>query len=159
MSSNKNFWQGVIDRFFDKYSGFKYWVDSTVDGVIRNKGIYTLCTGRTWHHEMIRGEWPVTQIANFPIQSLEAEIMKLFRIAVYRRLKAELPEVKLFCSVHDSLTVDSPEKYMWEVKRIFDEEAAKIPYYLKYYYGIDFNLPFRIESSYGPNYCMLTEFA
>lgn len=85
--------------------------------------------------------------------------MKLFRIAVYRRLKAELPEVKLFCSVHDSLTVDSPEKYMWEVKRIFDEEAAKIPYYLKYYYGIDFNLPFRIESSYGPNYCQLTEFA
>jgi DNA polymerase I-like protein with 3'-5' exonuclease and polymerase domains len=162
VSSNQNYWEAVIERFYGKYKGFGKWVEATVKSVILNKGYYTSITGVQWYHQpqVRRGEseWPRTAIANYPIQHLEAEIMKLYRIHVYKRLVKEVPEAKLFSSVHDSLCVDTPEKYLYTVKCILDEEAAKMPQYLKLYYNIDFNIEFRVESCFGMNYYDLEEF-
>ena len=71
VSTSQKYWQKVIDRFYDKYNGFGTWVTRTTQEVINNGGLYTLCTGRQFFHERLNkhGElvWPVTQIANFPI--------------------------------------------------------------------------------------------
>jgi len=162
VSSTQRYWEAVIERFYDKYSGFGEWVEAILKEVILNKGHYTGIHGAQWYYQPVekRGEsvWPKTQIANFPIQSLESEIMKLYRIAVLRRLKREFPEAKLFSSVHDSLCIDTPEEFLYNIKYMLDEEAKKIPALLKQYYNIDFNIEFRVESCYGMNYYDLVEF-
>ena len=84
--------------------------------------------------------------------------MKVYRIQVLKRLKAEFPEAKLFSSVHDSLCIDTPEHILYNIKYMLDEEAKKIPEYMRKYYGITFNLEFRVESSYGNNYYNLSDF-
>jgi DNA polymerase I-like protein with 3'-5' exonuclease and polymerase domains len=94
---------------------------------------------------------------NHPVQGLGAELVKEFRIGVCNRLPEYRPAV-LFSSVHDDLKVDTPDKYVYNIKSVLEEEAANVPKYMKQYYNMDFNLPFRIEVSRGMNCNELEEF-
>jgi len=49
---------------------------------------------------------------NTPIQGTAADIVKIAMIKVYRRLKREMPEVKMLLQVHDELIFEAPEAFV-----------------------------------------------
>lgn len=166
VSSNPKYWQEVIDRFFEKYSGFRKWVDATIRQAV-NTGQTSIPTGRIFvyerkpnrHGEMV---WPETEIANHPIQGLEAEIMKVYRILLRPKVqefkKRTGSGIVLFSSIHDSVSHDVEDEYIHDIRKIYEETATEVPAALKKYFGFDFNLPFRVECQYGKNFSELVEF-
>lgn len=70
VSSDVKFWQGVIDRYYDKYKGIRKWHDQLLEEVKRN-GFITIPSGRFYAFQPVlkRGmwEWPLTTIKNYPV--------------------------------------------------------------------------------------------
>ncbi len=160
VSTQPKYWEGVIERFYDKYSGIakqhQRWIKAATQGQL-----ITIPTGRQYKFEPFKNkrgeyEWPEKDIVNHPVQGLGAEMVKEYRIGVHNRLKELRPAV-LFSSIHDSLGVDTPDNMVYNVRSVLEEEATKVPSYMKQYYGMDFDLPFRVEISQGPNMLELEE--
>lgn len=162
VSTNQKFWQGVIDRFWDKYKVLYDVQNKWISQATLGKPI-TIPTGRQFMFERVQNkhtgewEWPKRDIACHPIQGLEGELMKVYRIMVQKRM-AEFRPAVLFSTVHDSLAADAPEEYVIPIRDMFQEEAAKMGQYLKEFYGFDLGLDFRVECSRGSNLKELEEF-
>lgn len=106
-----------------------------------------------------------TEMKNYPVQGFATgDIMALYRGMVYRRLLREDPEVqdavKLINTVHDSIMLDVAEVgvvgYVYELMR---EECWKLPAEISRRWGIDVDVPFRIECKYGPNWGDMRKFS
>lgn len=66
-STSRAFWQSVLDAFVGKYKGFASWHVRLVQEA-STTGKIVMCTGREYVFERdSRGEWPVTQMYNYPV--------------------------------------------------------------------------------------------
>ncbi len=107
---DQKFWQKVIDAFYEKYHGIKTYHDRITQEVI-DTGRLVMPTGRIYTFEpKQRGgeyQWPLTDIANYPVQGFAADIMAIIRVNLYTALSIR-PELRyLFCNtVHDSIVLD-----------------------------------------------------
>ena len=59
---------------------------------------------------------------NMPIQGTAADIIKIAMVKVWRRLRDELPEVKLIMQVHDELILEAPALLAPKAAEILREE-------------------------------------
>jgi DNA polymerase I-like protein with 3'-5' exonuclease and polymerase domains len=160
-STNKKYWEEVIERFYTKYEGIakqhEVWIKQATRGEL-----ITIPTGRSYKFEPRQNrrgemEWPDKDIVNHPVQGLGAEMVKEYRIGVHRRMEELRPAV-LFGSIHDQLGLDTPDSLRYNVRSVLNEEAERVPRYMNEYYGMDFDLPFRVEVSLGNNmYDLLDE--
>ena len=160
ISNRQDYWDRRIDRFFSKYDGLAKQHDLWIKAATKGE-LISIPTGRQYTFSPImskKGEmvWPKKDIVCHPVQGLEAEMMKEYRIGVHNRLKELRPAI-LFSSIHDSLGVDTPSELRYNVRGVLEEEAALVPSYMKKYYGMDFDLPFRVEISEGLNMYDLEE--
>ena len=80
---------------------------------------------------------------NMPIQGTAADIMKLAMIAVWWRLKDDLPQARLVLQVHDELIVECPEADAPEVARILAEEMERV---------VTLSVPLTAEAHWGKNW-------
>lgn len=105
------YWQGVIDRFYEKYDGiYKYHANlmreaQSTGQIVSNSGrIYT------FEPKMRRGElkWPENDIVNYPVQGFSADLMSLIRVSAWNRLREWREKEKVFFvnTVHDNLVLD-----------------------------------------------------
>jgi DNA polymerase I-like protein with 3'-5' exonuclease and polymerase domains len=107
---NEKFWQGVIDRFYEKYQGIYNYHTQIIRTVVET-GKLVMPTGRVYEFEqrLRRGEyvWPETDICNYPVQGFAADLMAIVRVNLHSLLLAR-PELRyLFCNtVHDSILLD-----------------------------------------------------
>ena len=139
-------WKEVIEKFYNKYSGLYNWHQSLLQEVSKT-GQLIMPTGRVYKFKMYNDKWPQTQIKNYPVQGLGADVMTLYRILIWKELE-DLP-VLLISSVHDSIVIDAEEKYVDQVLTTY-ENCAKILYIeFEKRFGVEFNVPFRIESKVG----------
>lgn len=148
-------WESVIDKFYRKYTGIKQWHDRLIKQATTT-GYLSIPTGRSWKFEMQRNykgelEWPITQIKNYPVQGLEADMMSLTRVSLARRLKP-YDDVLLINSVHDSILVDAPESSTEMVVGIIRSVFKDVPANFRKLFGVDFVLPFRGEISVGTDW-------
>lgn len=153
---NVHQWQKIIDTFYDKYKGLQEWHTSIVAEVVRT-GFLKMPTGREYHYKPTRdyrGElkWPRTQILNYPVQGLGADIMAIARVSFAKKFMDSKIRGVLINTVHDSIEVDVES--MDDVKlatRLFFETFENIPKDFEAIFGVKYNLPMFCEVSYGQN--------
>lgn len=156
---NKNQWQEVIDKFYNKYKGIAKWHQTLIQ-TATTTGTLVMPTGRIFHFSKRQNDWgewkwPETQIKNYPVQSCGADLMMLYRLEVFRQMKTFIG--KLVSTVHDSLVIDCPQKEVDKIVEMLYNSASKVPKLFEEAFGVKYNLPFRVECSVGPNMADLTE--
>ena len=153
---NEDFWQGIIDQFYNKYVGLKQWHTRIYDDARRDRRL-TMPTGRVYLYEPEikygKANWPRTKILNYPVQGLGADLMSIARVSLCNRLK-EKEGVLLVNTVHDSIILDFDEKKhdSTELVKIVDQCFNDVPLNFKKLFGVDFNLPMRVECEVGPDW-------
>ena len=80
---------------------------------------------------------------NMPIQGTAADIMKLAMIAVWRRLKQDLPDARLVLQVHDELIVECPEDQASQAAKLLAEEMERV---------VSLSVPLTAEAHWGKNW-------
>lgn len=154
VSTDEEFWQGVIDKFYAKYSGIAEWHDSLMLQAM-GQGRITIPTGRFFAFSPTPGrkgpKWPRTQILNYPVQGFGADFMVLARVLLKRELLG-ISGVKFICTVHDSIVWDvEPRAVDFVVETVY-RTWDKIPQAFEKYFGVELDLPPKVEVSFGPNW-------
>ena len=154
VSTDEGYWQGVIDKFYRKYSGIKRWHDSLVLEAM-STGKVVSPTGRYWPFAPVRKgrsmEWPRTQILNYPVQGFGADFMVLARVLLRRRLHG-IPGVLFVCTVHDSIVWDCEPSKVDLVVDVTFGVWEDLPAFFELKFGVPFDLPAKVEVSVGPNW-------
>jgi len=156
VSNSESFWQNVIDEFYTKYKGLGQWHKEIVATAMRDRKI-TMPTGRVYNYEPEvkygKVKWPRTKILNYPVQGLGADLMAIARVSLSNRLKG-MEKIKLINTVHDSIIVDFDSKVCDNISivKIVDQCFTDIPLNFKKLFGVEFNLPMRVECQVGPNW-------
>jgi DNA polymerase I-like protein with 3'-5' exonuclease and polymerase domains len=157
---NEKQWQEVIDQFYRKYSRLYQWHKEIVQEVIEKRKLTVESTGRIYPFEPIKGKWPETQIKNFAVQGLGADIVALARVSLYNRLKKLREKDKkweqclLVNTVHDSIIIDHNEKvcHTNEVALLIEGVFEDLPRNFHKLFGVAFPLDVRVEMEYGRNW-------
>lgn len=150
------FWQDVIDQFYRKYERLGEWHNRIVDEVKRNRKL-VMPTGRTYLYEPEikygKEVWPRTTILNYPVQGLGADLMAIARVSLRNRLK-DKEGILLLNTVHDSIILDYDSKICDNISivNLVDKCFNDVPANFKKLFGVDFNLPMRVECEVGPNW-------
>lgn len=153
VSKKESYWQDVIDRFYAKYKGIDMWHTKIVKEAIMNKQL-TIPTGRIFKFTPkpnYKGEmtFPITQIKNYPVQGLGADIMSVIRVEFANRFYKEKIDGLLVNTVHDSIVCDVKEKELERTAALFNQVFADGPKLFEQRFGVEFNLPLLCEIGYG----------
>jgi DNA polymerase I-like protein with 3'-5' exonuclease and polymerase domains len=152
ISSSTEYWQTAIDNFYTKYKGIEQWHLDLMKQA-QSTGVVTLPTGRSWKFVpyLKRGElvFPRTQILNYPVQGLGADLMTLARISLWRRITKAKLQSKLISTVHDSILVDGPTNEVDKIVELCYSVWHDIPRNFENQFGIPFDLETRVEIQVG----------
>lgn len=156
VSTSRKFWEKKLELFFEKYKRLKQWHGELLRTVAETGRIVSP-VGRTYEYEYKRGwngdlELPATQIKNFVVQGLGADIMAVIRVDFYRRFKNASIKGLLINTVHDSIVLDLETKkdvdksveLIYNVLSDFNRNFEKI-------YGVPFDLQIKGEMEVGDN--------
>ncbi len=153
---NEEFWQDVIDKFYTKYASLQLWHTKIVQDAKRDRKL-VMPTGRVYNYEPEikygRENWPRTKILNYPVQGLGADLMAIARVSLRNRIK-DLVDVKLINTVHDSIIIDYDDKRndSMELVQLVDKCFNDVPKNFEKLFGVEFNLPMRVECEIGPTW-------
>lgn len=160
VSKNQKFWQETLDKFFSKYKGLKkqhisYIQEATTTGKIVSP------FGRTYKFEpkMRKGElrWNVSDILNWPNQGLGADVMAVARVVTKAGAKKRNINGNLISTVHDSIVWDAPMHSIKPIATLMTDVYTHLPFYIKKYLGVDWNVTMIGETSVGQNMAELKE--
>lgn len=155
-SKSVKYWESVIEAFYTKYQGLKTWHDKIIQQAI-STGRLEIPSGRffpfapvvnKWNGGM---DWPITQIKNYGVQGLGADLVMLARLEARKRLREWGGECQLISTIHDSIVADCPERNVQDVGRILFEAIERVPELCRVIFGYDFSLPLTSEIQYGKN--------
>lgn len=158
---NEDFWQFVIEQFYDKYKGLAQWHKDIVDKVKRERKLI-MPTGREYHYapEIKYGKevYPRTTILNYPVQGLGADLMAIARVSLRNRLK-DKKDILMVNTVHDSIILDYDETKhdTGELVNLVDKCFNDVPMNFKKLFNREFNLPMRVECEVGHNWGNMTK--
>ena len=101
-----------IDSYFEKYTGIKDYLDSSVAAAAELGYTTTLFGRRRYIPELSSSKKMMQEFGkrvamNSPIQGTAADIMKIAMLNVDRRLKAEGLDARLVMQVHDELIIEA----------------------------------------------------
>jgi DNA polymerase I-like protein with 3'-5' exonuclease and polymerase domains len=161
VSDSVKFWEGVIERYYTKYSGVARWHAELLDTVKRT-GVIEIPSGRYYpfQAEYRRGDWhwPLTKIKNYPVQGFGADLVMLARIEAYRLLRESGIEFKMIQTIHDSIVVDTPSKNCYTVCMLLKQAVESVPDLVRKHFNYDFSLPLTCEVQTGMNKRYMTEY-
>lgn len=147
-------WEDVINRFYEKYYGIAAWHTKIISEAKLNRRL-EIPSGRYFPYEpeIVRGEakWPITTIKNYSIQGFGADLVKLARLECSKRLKELEIVADMVCTIHDSIVVDTPSRYLDIVARTILDSIEAVPQLCKQVWNYDFRLPLTAEVQYGQN--------
>lgn len=157
-STSAKFWERVISDFFGKYTGIHAHSISLIQQAV-STGRIVLPTGRFYKFQLQQKyngsfDWPRTQILNYPVQGLSADVMMLCRMLIKKRL-LKLPEygkrVFLINTVHDDvqLDVDNDPELVYNISILLEKCFEDIPTAFQQIFGKKFNVPLAGEVSFG----------
>ncbi len=142
-------WAKVIEKTYDKYKGLAKWHTKIVQEVVDTSRL-EMPTGRVYTFKRLEnGEWPRTQILNYPVQGLGADLMAIARVSLMKRLK-QAGLISLFiCTVHDSILIDAPQEEVATVCKLMYDVFRDIPKNFFRLFNVKFNLPMAVEIQTG----------
>lgn len=160
-STSEKFWQQVIDRFYQKYTGIGNWHNQLVETVMK-QGFVEIPTGRCFRFvpdNKKKNPWPRTTILNYPVQGFGADLMVLARVELFNRVRAKvgLEHAKFICTVHDSILIDAPKRLVTPIVDCFYETWDVLPALFERKFGIPFDLPTKVEVLAGQDWHNMEE--
>jgi DNA polymerase I-like protein with 3'-5' exonuclease and polymerase domains len=154
VSDKVEYWQDVIDKTYAKYSGLHQYHENLLLEAM-STGKVVMPTGRTYYfqpQETRRGpEWPRTQILNYPVQGLGADIMMLARTDLFYMCRRYFPNIKFRGTVHDSIILDTSPEYQEFTIDMIRTAWKRLPTLFEAMFYQPFNLDCRCEVSVGNN--------
>jgi DNA polymerase-1 len=161
VSTSEKYWQRIIDATYDKYRGLGRWHESLMNEVVMT-GRIEMVTGRVYNYVAKtnkRGEkvWPRTQILNYPVQGLGADVMAIIRVLLKRMLDVRTLKTKLLCTVHDSVLLDAPDDEVDEVVRLCYKSFEAFPKQWERMFECKWNVPLKVEVQIGPTWGEMKE--
>ena len=137
-----------IERYFDRYSGVKAFIEQTLEKVRQTQSVRTLF-GRvrpipdiTSRNANMRGFSERTAV-NTPLQGTAADLIKLAMIRIARELREQKLRTKMVLQVHDELVLDVPAEEVDEVRERVQQAMEQV---------IELKVPIVAEVAVGPNW-------
>jgi DNA polymerase-1 len=140
--------QNYIERYFNRFSGVKQYMDETRLAAKQRGYVETVFGRRLWLPEINSPNGPRRAGAeraaiNAPMQGTAADLIKLAMIAVQGWLENEKLATRMVMQVHDELVLEVPEAELELVK-------ARLPALMA---GVaKLNVPLLAETGVGPNW-------
>lgn len=123
-----------IDKYFEEYSGVQMYLEN-VKAEVNENGFVRHELGRIRKFPEIRSSQFFIRAAaeraaiNFPIQGLQADILKIAMLNIHKELQGQEGEIKMLMQVHDELVFevreDSVDKWVKKIKPLM-EDAYKL---------------------------------
>ncbi len=140
--------KAYMDGYFAAFPGVRRYMDGVVARAREDGYVETLFHRRRELPELKSSKFNLRSFGervalNMPIQGTAADVMKLAMTAVWRRLRAELPEARLVLQVHDELIVECPEEQAEAAARLLEEEMEHVA---------AFSVPLTAEAHWGRNW-------
>lgn len=159
-------WQEVIDKFYTKYKGLAEWHKKILMEVVETGQLVVPCTGRIYKYEAFGGKYPDTQIKNFIVQGLGADIVALARVSLFNRLKKLRKEDSrwdrclMVNTVHDSYIFDYDDKLIdtTELVTLIEGVFKDLPANFYKMFKTEFNLSVNVEQEIGKCWGEMTPF-
>lgn len=158
VSSDPKFWDGINEKFYTKYYGLDKTHNTWKDLVMAGKPIEGPL-GRSWSINITfdkRGELkiPWTTLTNYPVQGTGADLMKLARIILYKKLQSDnlLHCIRPITTVHDSIVLDAESKFVGRASDLLHESFSRIIPSIKTIFGYVWRTPLQCEVKVGPNF-------
>ena len=156
VSDKEKFWKDVLTTYFNKYKGMQEWHKQIVKQVIANRGVLEMPYGRSYRFQKQDRGYRDTQIKNFPVQGLGADLMAIARVSAYNRIKKlGYGDNCLFVNtVHDSIIIDINDKMCDtdKVVKILYQVFEDVPSNFEKLFGIEMNVPMKAEVQMGYNW-------
>ncbi len=161
VSSSQGFWQEVIDKYYDKYSGIKKWHNELLLEA-QLHGTISIPSGRYYPISpdiTKRESWPLTIIKNYPVQGFGADLVMLARLRANQLLQEFGGECRLCGTIHDSIVidVDNSMENVYNIGKLLKQAVEEVPSLCKKVWDYEFSLPLKCEIAYGPNKTDMTE--
>ena len=150
-------WKEICDNFYKKYKGLKKYHDKCIKEV-RKTGSLTTPSGRSFAFKKIvkKGveDYSQPQIKNYPMQSFATADLQPLNIVTFMDKLAEvgLPDLPMFCTVHDSDVYDVADEEICRVVRCKQWVYNNFPKIISEYFSIDFNIPMGGDITIGKRY-------
>ena len=120
-----------MEKYFEKYSGVRAYMDSVVERAKADGYVSTLFGRRRWLPELKSSNFNLRSFGervalNMPIQGTAADLIKLAMIHVSAALKEQGLEARLVLQVHDELIVECPEGEAETVKALLTDKMEHV---------------------------------
>lgn len=140
--------KAYMDAYFATFPGVRSYMDRVVEKARADGYVETLYHRRRDLPELTSSNFNLRSFGervalNMPIQGTAADIMKLAMIAVWKRLKAELPQAKLVLQVHDELIVECPQADARQTAALLAEEMEGVAH---------LSVPLTADAHWGKNW-------
>lgn len=143
--------QKFIKEYFDDFPAIKIWQEKTKSEAKSLGFVKNLNGRRRWFLNTLTGErqadYEIERAAiNMPVQSLNADILKLAMIEVYKLLKEKKwlgKEIKILLTIHDELLFEIDDAILKEAVPVIKNAMEKI---------YDISVPLKVEVKIGKNW-------
>ena len=156
VSNSVKFWENVIEKFFDKYSG----IYGHSVGIIREaceRGQIISPSGRIYRYKTYTKrngdqEWPRAQMLNHIVQGFSADLMILIRRIIYLAWP-DTDQALLNNTVHDDVEADVANdiELIYKIGCLSEDAFKQVPSEAKKWFGVDLNVPMEGEVKFGMN--------
>ncbi len=151
VSCSESYWNRVIESAYTKYTGLAKWHQSLVSEVVRTGCCIVPATQRKYFFTKEYGEWPRPKILNYPVQGLGHDLMAILRCLLKQMLSVTPSGLQFISTVHDSVLLDVEKINSTLLKQLFTI-THQVPLDFEARFGVEFDLPFRVEIKVGPNW-------
>jgi DNA polymerase-1 len=140
--------QRYIDRYFDKHTGVKKYIEKVLDSTVKSGYTYTI-SGRCRPIPELKSSNSNIRLMgerfsiNTPVQGTAADLIKIAMINLYRRFQEKQLETKMILQVHDEILFESPEEELEVVKDIIKLEMENV---------IKLAVPLVVDIGFGQNW-------
>lgn len=137
-----------IDKYFERYSAVKEYMNANVEFAKANGFVSTLTGRKRVIREINSSNYNVRQFGeraamNMPLQGSSADIIKIAMINVNEVLKAENMKTKIILQVHDELVLEAPESEAGRAAEILKKEMET---------AVELKVPLTVEVHVGKNW-------
>ena len=180
--------QKFIKVYYERYKGVKEYQEyvkaevlasrkpsslRTTKGIPAGMGQFTSITGRRYVFQEFdapdflvekgtKTSFSPTQMKNYPVQGFATgDVVPLMMGEVYERLKLSAllgTKALLINTVHDSIMLDVHPDVVFSTAVTVKEVLEDAPHYINKTWGLEFDLPLRVDITTGPTWAEQTQF-
>lgn len=160
ISKDPKYWRKIIEKYYSKYTGIAAWHDKIIREVSKTSRL-EMVTGRNYTWDLMKyGSFkvPTTQVKNYPVQGLGADIVSIARVSLHKRWKRANICGMLVNTVHDSICFDVENREVGKVVDLTLGVFEDLPTNISRIFNVNWDLKTSVEILVGNNMLELFEY-